>query len=53
MLKIIRTEIEKRIKENEAKFPEDKGGYWNDEERDAFAIAEEYRRFLLFLDNIS
>lgn len=53
MLEIIRTEIEKRIKENEAKFPEDKGGYWSDEERDAFAIAEEYRRFLLFLDNIS
>ena len=48
----IKAEVEQRINEEEATYPINRGGYWLDEERDAFAIATEYKRFLSFLSTI-
>lgn len=48
----IKEEIERRISQFEAKYPKDLGGYWNDEESAAYDCAEEYKRFLLFIDTL-
>lgn len=48
----IKAEIERRIKEYKAKYPKDTGGYWLDEEVEALHCAEEYERFLIFIDNL-
>lgn len=48
----IKNEIQRRISQFESKYPVDLGGYWNDEESDAYACAEEYKRFIQFIDSI-
>ena len=51
-IKAIKDEIERRIKEFESKYPIDLGGYWNDEQCAAYDCAEEYKRFLQFIDSL-
>lgn len=48
----IKAEIEMRIKECEATYPKDKGGYWFPEQEEAYAIAEEYKQLLSFLGTL-
>ncbi len=48
----IKDVINRKIEECESKYPKDKGGYWSDEESDAFVIAEEYKKLLLFINSL-
>ena len=52
IIQAIRNEIERRIKECEATYPKDKGGYWFPEQEEAYAIAEEYKQLLSFLGTL-
>ena len=52
IIQAIRNEIERRIKECEATYPKDKGGYWFPEQEEAYAIAEEYKQLLSFLSTL-
>lgn len=52
LLAKIKAEIERRIKECEATYPKDKGGYWSPEQEDSYAIAEEYKQLLSFLSTL-
>ena len=51
-VQLIKQEVKKRISQFEAKYPKDLGGYWNDEEYAAYNCAEEYKRFLQFIDSL-
>ena len=52
LIQAFRSEIEMRIKECEATYPKDKGGYWFPEQEEAYAIAEEYKQLLSFLGTL-
>ncbi len=48
----LKAEIERRIKECEATYPKDKGGYWFPGQEESYAIAEEYKQLLSFLGTL-
>ena len=51
-IETIRAEVERRIKENEALYPKDRGGYWDDDESCAYDQNKAYTDLLAILDTL-